>query len=121
MLFRAINKPYEGISFEKYLEGIKTFRENYSGKFALQIMFIDTNKDYTEEIAELAKELKPDEIQINTPLRPCAVKPLSEEEIKRIKDAFSDFKNVVSVYEAEKPRVEPIDIKEIKIRKRPEP
>ncbi len=121
ILFRDINQPYQELSFEKYLEGIKAFRENYSGKFALQMMFIEKNKGYADELADIARELKPDEVQINTPLRPCSVKPLSREEIEEIKSAFSDFKNVVSVYEAEKPEVNAIDLEEVKRRKRPEP
>jgi len=120
-VFSAINRPYEGIRFEKYLEGIKNFRKSYTGKFALQMMFIDINRDYAGEMAEIARVLEPDEIQINTPLRPCAVKPLSRAEIERIKEFFSAFRNVLSVYDAEKPEVKPIDIEEVRKRKRPEP
>lgn len=120
-IFREINKPHKTINFAKYLEGIRLFRKNYKGKFALQIMLIDINKGFTPEIVELARELNPNEVQINTPLRPCAVNPLSKEELRKIKDAFSGFKNVVSVYEAEKPEVHPISIEEVKKRKRPEP
>ncbi len=121
MLFKTINGPYQGISFEKYLEGIRAFRKNYSGKFALQIMFVEKNKEYAGEMAELARDLEPDEIQINTPLRPCKVKPLSKEEIQEIKSAFSGFKRVVSVYEAERPEVSPVNLGEIQKRKRPKP
>ena len=120
-LFKDVNRPHGGISFDKYLESIKKFRENYSGKFALQIMFVGENKKYVQDLANIVKELDPDEVQINTPLRPCAVKPLSKEEILEVKNAFSDFKNVVSVYEAERPEVSPIDLNEIQKRKRPKP
>lgn len=119
--FRKINKPVKGISFEKYLEGINSFRKNYSGKFALQMMFVEENKNSAKKMAEIAKKIKPDEIQINTPLRPCRVKPLTRSEVKKIKKEFSGFKNVISVYEARKPRVHPINIEEIKKRKRPKP
>lgn len=119
--FKKINRPAKGISFEKYLNGIKFFRKNYTGKFALQMMFIKENKNFAKEMARIAKEIGPDEIQINTPLRPCAVKPLNKEEIKKIKKIFNGFKNVISVYEAKKPKVVPIDIEEVKKRKRPKP
>jgi hypothetical protein len=49
------------------------------------------------------------------------VKPLSRAEIERIKEFFSAFRNVLSVYDAEKPEVKPIDIEEVRKRKRPEP
>jgi wyosine [tRNA(Phe)-imidazoG37] synthetase (radical SAM superfamily) len=64
------------------------------------------------EIAALAKELHPDEIQINTPLRPCGVKHLSPEELSKIKQHFHGFRNVFTVYEAQKPDVVPFNFKE---------
>ena len=54
-------------------------------------------------MAKIARELSPDEVQINTPLRPCAVKPLSPKEIAAIRDKFSGFKEVVTVYEVVRP------------------
>jgi len=120
-LFQKINKPHGRIGFGKYLEGIGKFREGYAGKFALQIMFIDANKAYAEETAKLARGFEPDEIQLNTPLRPCKIKPLGKEEFERIKDVFGGFENVLSVYDAKKPRVEPLDIEEVHKRKRLEP
>ena len=44
---------------------------------------------------------------------------MAKDEIKKIKEIFSGSKNVISVYEARKPRVHPINIEEIKKRKRP--
>lgn len=120
-LFLDTNRPHEKIKFKKYMDGIKRFREKYPGKFALQIMFIGLNKDYAKEIAKIAKELKPNEIQVNTPLRPCAVKALNKKEIREIKEIFNDFKNVICVYEAEKPWVNSINLGEVKKRKRPKP
>jgi len=119
--FQKIDKPVGRISFKEYLEGIKSFRKNYGGKFALQMMFIKENKNFAKEMAEIAKEINPDEIQINTPLRPCSVKPLTKLEIKKIKKEFSDFRNVISVYEAKKPEAIPLSIKEVRKRKRPKP
>ncbi len=119
--FNKINQPPKGLSFEEYVEGIKFFRKNYSGKFALQMMFVEENKNFAKKMAEIAKEIDPDEIQINTPLRPCMVKPLNREELVGIKNNFKDFKNVISVYEAKKYEVRPLDLKEIQKRKRPKP
>jgi len=120
-IFERINRPHRRINFEKTLDGINTFRENYKGKFSLQIMFIDENKGYVEEMVRLAEKIDPDEIQINTPLRPSPIEPLSRKEIEKIKNAFGNLKNVISVYEAERPKVFPIDLEEIHKRKRPKP
>jgi len=105
--FKAINKPMRGIGFYDILNGIKKFRKEYKGRLALQVMFINENRDDAPDIAKLAKEIKPDEIQINTPLRPCRAKPLSRQEILNIKEYFKDM-NVISVYDVKKKRVVPI-------------
>jgi len=99
---QEINRPVKGIEFGIILEGIKNFRKNYMGKLALQIMFVKNNKQNINEYAYLVNCISPDEIQINTPLRPCNVKPLAREEIMKIKDYFiSACKgiNVASVYD----------------------
>ena len=70
-------------------------------------MFINENKKYAEEIAAIAREINPDEVQINTPLRPCRAKPLSESELNVVENFF-DGLNAVSVYKTEKKKVKPI-------------
>jgi wyosine [tRNA(Phe)-imidazoG37] synthetase (radical SAM superfamily) len=87
--FREINRPVEEMGWEEYFEGIKEFRRGYRGKFALQMMFIEENRDLVEEMVRLARELEPDEVQVNTPLRPCGVRPLGKEELEEIKGRFT--------------------------------
>jgi len=99
-LFRQINRPVQDCTLDEIIRAIQLFREEYQGKLALQMMFIEINKDYAPEMARIAKQLSPDEVQLNTPLRPCAIKPLSPEDISGVRKAFSDLKNVVTVYEA---------------------
>ena len=106
-LLETINRPIKQITFDKILDGIKQFKSGYKGKLALQIMFISENKKNAKEISEIVKEINPDEVQINTPLRPCESKPLSKSEIDEIKEYFKDM-NTISVYDAEKKQVEPI-------------
>jgi len=64
--------------------------------------FIENNKQNINKYIYLANYIKPDEIQVNTPLRPCNVKSLTREEILKIKDYFTSACkgfNVVSVYD----------------------
>jgi wyosine [tRNA(Phe)-imidazoG37] synthetase (radical SAM superfamily) len=103
-IFQKINRPVAGLSLDKILQGIKSFRMEYKGKLAIQMMFVEANKGYALEMAKIAQELLPDEVQINTPLRPCGVKPLSPSEIVSIRKKFSGLKKVVTVYEVVKPR-----------------
>lgn len=85
---REINRPARGIEFKGVVEGIKAFRKEYQGKLALQIMFLSENKDDVDKYTHLANYIRPDEIQLNTPLRPCNVNPLSRDEIAGIRSDF---------------------------------
>ena len=97
---------------------MKHIREQYQGRLSLQVMFINANKQHAREIATIAKEISPDEVQLNTPLRPSAVKPLIPRDIDSIREEFHGLKNVVSVYEATRPEVNPLDLKET-LKRRP--
>lgn len=105
---KEINHPAQDLEFIDILDGIKEFRKEYNGKLALQIMSIDKNKSNINKLIYLTNYIKPDEVQINTPLRPCNIKPLPKEEILKIKEAFTsalkgEFRGkeikVVSVYD----------------------
>jgi wyosine [tRNA(Phe)-imidazoG37] synthetase (radical SAM superfamily) len=99
---QEINNPAKKIRFGSILDGIRKFRENYPGKLALQIMFIENNEKDIDKYVDLANHIKPDEIQVNTPLRPCNVKPLVKKETIKIKDYFiaaCKGINIVSVYD----------------------
>ena len=117
-LFKRINKPAEGITLEKIISGIKEFKSNYNGKLALQIMFMGLNKPYARELAEISREIGPDEVQLDTPLRPCGVKPLGREEMEKIEKEFHGL-NTKSVYIMEKPDVDIIDMEKT-LERRPE-
>jgi wyosine [tRNA(Phe)-imidazoG37] synthetase (radical SAM superfamily) len=104
---RELNRPSQGIEFNSILSGIKEFRKIYAGKLALQIMFIEENKEKVNEYVYLSNYIKPDEVQINTPLRHCNIKPLTKGEIVKIRDHFilagKGF-NIVSVYDDKAPK-----------------
>ncbi len=117
-LFRRINRPKIKSTLDEIIQAIRLFREGYRGKLALQMMFVEANKGCAPEMARIAEELSPDEVQINTPLRPCAVKPLTPEEIAAIRQEFAGLRGVVTVYEALRPEVTPFNLKET-LRRRP--
>lgn len=79
---------------------------------------IELNKDFAAEIAQVVKSLSPDEVQLNTRLRRCAVKTLRSSQMAAIKTVFRKFRNVVSVCEASRPEVKPLNLKET-LRRRP--
>lgn len=112
-----INRPQPGIEFDLVVEGIRQFRANSNIRLALQIMFIEENKNQPEEFWPLLDYIQPDEVQINTPLRHSPIPPLSPEDIFQIKKCFSAYNehlpeegkiNLVSVYDAKPKEVFPI-------------
>jgi wyosine [tRNA(Phe)-imidazoG37] synthetase (radical SAM superfamily) len=105
-----VDHPHEHIQFSAIIEGLKTFRSMYVGKLAVQIMFIKENAGYAAEIAKIVKEIGPDEVQINTPLRPSEAKPLGKNDLKDICDHFEGL-SVISVYEAKNKEFQPFDQK----------
>lgn len=119
-LFQKISRPVEELTFEDLFRGIKEFKKDFYGKFALQIMFINENKNYVNELVQLAMKIKPDEVQINTPLRPCNAKPLPKNELNKIEKKFIGLKTK-SVYNSPKPIAYPLDMSELFERRRMEP
>jgi len=97
-----VNHPHKEISFSKIVTGLKKFRKEFDGKFAIEVMFVPENKNFSDEIAGIVATIEPDEVQINTPLRKSPAKPLTREELKKVKKSFKDI-NYRSVYEAKRP------------------
>ncbi len=95
-------------NFNSFIEGIKQFRQIYHGKMALQVMLVEKNIDQIQAIAQLAREIDPDEVQLNTPLRPSGSKPISRSRMEWAKRFFQDM-NVVSVFDAPSQEYIPID------------
>ena len=103
-LFKSINCPHEKISLSKVIKGLENFRKEFAGRFALEIMFVPENKQFSEEIAKIVRTIKPDEIQINTPLRPSPVRPLTPAELGEVQRSFKGM-NFRTVYKATKSKV----------------
>ena len=66
---RKYNRPARERSVRQIVDGIKAFRAQYHGKLCTQTMLMGANVKEAEAIAELLKEIGPDEIQLNTPRR----------------------------------------------------
>ena len=68
-MFATVNRPFGGITLESILKGTKMFRNQFSGFFDTQIMFLPMNKKMTGKLCDLINEIRPDEVQLNTPKR----------------------------------------------------
>ncbi len=69
-MLHRMNRVAPGVPLSRIVEGIKLLRREFKGRLALQCMFMPMNLGQAEGIARLAGEIGPDEIQINTPVRP---------------------------------------------------
>jgi wyosine [tRNA(Phe)-imidazoG37] synthetase (radical SAM superfamily) len=74
-MFRAVNRPHKDISFDKMLGGLIKMREEFQGKYWLEIFLLGGYTGIEAEVTKLAKcvdRIKPDRIQLNTVMRPPA-------------------------------------------------
>jgi len=110
-----INKAVHDVKFLGIVEGIEQFKKGFKGRLALQLMFIEENKNAATKIAALCRRISADEIQINTPLRPSSVKPLTKRELDDIKACFEGLP-AVTVYEKEPKPYTPFNEAETKKR-----
>lgn len=107
VIFERVNRPAKGIRIDGIIHALKEFRGLYRGRLALQTMFVEENRSQADGIARAAREIGPDEVQLNTPLRPSAARPLPADEMASIEGHFGGL-STVSVYRAETKDVSPI-------------
>ncbi len=115
-LFKKIDQPLPGTTLKGVVAAIKDFKRAFKGRLDLQMMFTEENKGYAKEMADLARGIGPDAVELNTPLRPCAVKPLGPAEMAEIAKRFKGL-NAISVYGGKRPKVNVDDIAEVHLRR----
>lgn len=90
----TINRPHDSISVESYINGLITFRKEFTGKLNLELFILPGCNDSPEELGFLKdaiNRIKPDLVQLNTLDRPGVVAGIhaaSREELDRIADFF---------------------------------
>jgi len=89
--FKKLNRPVEGLTLNKVVEGIKKLMTVTCGEVWLETLFVKGVNDSVEEIkkiGELVHEISPHRWQLNTVVRPPAygVEGLSYEELERVKE-----------------------------------
>ncbi|NSW50977.1 MAG: radical SAM protein [Anaerolineae bacterium] len=88
-LYRRINRPHPEITFDRMVEGLTRFREEYSGKLWVEVMLTKNLNDSEQalgEIATILRRVRLDEIHLLAPTRPPAepwVEPADEDAFLR--------------------------------------
>jgi wyosine [tRNA(Phe)-imidazoG37] synthetase (radical SAM superfamily) len=87
-LLRRVNRPVAGIDLTTQWQGLKAFRQQYSGQLAIQTMLLAPwNEAEQQAYIDQMRDLVPDEIQLNTPTRP---RPLAHQLDARGNHSASD-------------------------------
>jgi wyosine [tRNA(Phe)-imidazoG37] synthetase (radical SAM superfamily) len=100
-LYRKINRPHPQITFERLVDGLVAFREEYRGRLWVEVMLVRGLNDTTEaleDIARILKRGKPDAVHINLPTRPPVetwVQPTDDEGLLRAMSILGNIAKVV--------------------------
>lgn len=92
--FTTVNRPCPDATFDQLLSGEIQFRKEFSGKLFLEVFLLkkfNANQKDVKCIAELAKLIQPDKIQLNTCVRPPAeefAEPASRASLLRLAESF---------------------------------
>jgi len=73
--FEQVNRPQPGLQFACVVEGQRAFREGFHGKLWIEVFLLDginTVQRDIKAIAALVESIAPDEIHLNTAVRPPA-------------------------------------------------
>ncbi len=70
-ILKKINRPITDIPLETIISGIRLLRDEFKGFLAIQMMILRSPNDIElEKFAEILRSIKPDEVQLNLPVRP---------------------------------------------------
>ena len=117
-VFLKINRPDEGFSSERMVEGMVQFRRIYKGQIWLEILFCRGMNDSQSELSlmkETIGHIKPDQIHLNTVVRPPSeiwATPLSQKEMEEIQTFFGERASIISEFNRHPFSLSEGDIKE---------
>lgn len=104
--FQKVNRPAEGLKLARHVDGLVALRAEYSGQLWLEIMVVEGITSRDEEIAriaELARRIAPDRIQLNTVIRPPTedfAQAVDPERMDEIRAMMGPNAEVIADYQA---------------------
>ena len=72
-LYRKINRPHPAFTFERLLNGLTSFRDEYDGHLWVEVMLIRGLNDTEAALRDIAaalRKIRPDQVHITQPTRP---------------------------------------------------
>lgn len=100
-LYRKVNRPHPDLTFERLVEGLVAFREEYQGSLWVEVMLVRGLNDTPQalwDIAKVLERIRPDAVHINLPSRPPVetwVQPPHEESLMQALAILGNIAEVV--------------------------
>jgi wyosine [tRNA(Phe)-imidazoG37] synthetase (radical SAM superfamily) len=98
--YRIINRPHPETTYQRLVEGLIAFREQYRGKFWLELMLVGGLNDGERvllDLKQVIERIRPDKVHLTLPNRPPAetwVKPPDEEGLMRARAILGEVAEV---------------------------
>lgn len=93
-IWKRINRPYDGLGFEKILNGLISFSKLFQGKLNTETMLIEGYNDSSDHLiknASFIANLTPDKSYISIPTRPPALKGVKSVQNEKITEAWNIY------------------------------
>ena len=106
--FKHVNRPHSGLQLRQILAGYRAFRSEFKGKLWLEVFLVrgtNSTRREVEKIAALVNAIGPDEIHLNTAVRPPAEEfalALPQKEMEDLTGLFRPVAKVIAEFPAEK-------------------
>jgi wyosine [tRNA(Phe)-imidazoG37] synthetase (radical SAM superfamily) len=99
-MFQIVNRPHHEITFARLMDGLTAFRQEFPGAYWLEVMVVGglTATDAEiEKLADGARRIQPDRVQLNTVTRPPAEKQAAAVSLERLAQFATFFRPAAEV------------------------
>jgi len=103
-LFEQVNRPHPEIAFERMVQGLLELRREFAGEIWLEVFFLaglTAEEEPARAIAELARRIGPDRVQLNTVTRPATeeyARTVERERMEELARLFDPPAEVIADY-----------------------
>ncbi len=103
-IFQYVNRPHSDITFSKMLDGLVKFRDEYNGKYWLEVFLlagVTTPEMEINRLKTCISSILPDKVQVNTVTRPPAegfAEPVPLKQLQTITEKLYEKAEVIVDY-----------------------
>jgi len=100
-VFARIDRPHKGVRLESIIEGLTALRKEFRGQIWLEIMLVAGINDtlpQLKEFKDIVERIKPDKIQLNSPVRStteCNVLPVERKKLEKFREVLGDRAEII--------------------------